>query len=172
MNSYHKFSKILHWVIAVIVLAMLSLSFFLGDVPDSLKPSAYTIHKSLGLTVLFLMLIRIFWIFYIGRPSLPSNTPNWEYLLSRVVQYSFYIFLIIMPLAGWIMATASNRSPVYFGIQVLPCPWITPDPSLAKFMNLTHKTCAWILLGLVFLHISGALKHHFLNKDDVLKKML
>ena len=172
MQEYTKTSKTIHWLTAIIVLSMLTFSFFLSDLPSSIKPNAYMLHKSFGLTVLGLMLLRIIWIISAGRPSLPSNMPNWERIFARAVQHSFYLFLILMPLSGWIMATASKRSPVFFGLITIPCPGISPNQDLAKLMNSSHKIIAWILITLAFFHICGALKHHFLDKDEVLKKML
>ena len=93
MQEYAKISKIIHWLTAVIVLSMLTFSFFLGDFPKNIKPSAYMLHKSFGLIVLSLMLLRIIWIVRAGRPSLPSDMPDWERLFARAVQHSFYLFL-------------------------------------------------------------------------------
>lgn len=172
MQEYTKISKVIHWFTAIIVLSMLVFSFALSDLPVNIKPTAYMLHKSFGLTILGLMLFRIVWIIHAGRPNLPGKMPDWERLFARVVQYGFYLFLILMPLSGWIMATASKRSPVFFGLITTPCPGISPNQALAKFMNSSHKTIAWILIALAFFHICGALKHHFLDKDEVLKKML
>ncbi len=101
---------------------MLAFSFFLDDVPKAYQGTAYMIHKSLGLTVLFLMIIRIITIFHYGRPPLPHHMPLWERYFSKFVQYSFYVFLLIMPLDGWIMSVAAERIPSYFGLFNLPLP--------------------------------------------------
>lgn len=163
--------KVVHWLVAIIVLMLLT-GFFLQDWPKAYQPTVYTLHKSFGLTVLALMLCRIFFILRSNRPPLPAVTPKWERIFSRAVQHSFYLFLILMPLSGWLMSTASNKAPVYFGLIKVPFPGIPLNEALATWMNQTHKTLAWVILILVFLHISGALKHHFINKDDVLRKML
>lgn len=171
VTQYSKATKILHWFIAVVVLLMLT-SFFLGQVQEKYQSTAYLIHKSMGLTVLFLMLVRIAWIFYTGRPDLPRQTPRWERYLSRGVQYSFYVLLILMPLSGWIMSTASQHSPNYFGLIQLPFPGVPINKALAKWMAHWHERFAWTLLVLAILHIAGAIKHAICDKDDVLQKML
>lgn len=171
-EKYSFGSKLLHWLIAIMVITMLSGSFFLDDLPGELKGTAFMLHKSFGLTILFLMLMRIFWISHKGRPELPSTVSSWEVVLSRVVQGLFYILLIIMPLCGWIMSVAANRIPVYFGLFPVPFAGIPHNEFLAGLMNRAHITIAWVLVSLVFLHVAGALKHHFINKDNVLKRML
>ena len=170
--NYSSGSKFFHWLIAVIVIGMLSGSFFLGDLPEPYIPAAFMIHKSLGLTVLVLMLLRLFWLKYTGRPQLPPSTHAWEKFLSRFVQYSLYFFLIIQPLSGWIMSVAANRIPSWFGLINLPLPGISSDKDLASFMNACHITIAWIIIGLLVLHVAGALKHHFINKNNVMRSML
>lgn len=168
---YAKISKIFHWIIAVIVLLLLSLSFFLDDLSATQKPLGYMIHKSLGLTVLFLMIFRLIAIHYYGRPLLPVTVSQWERVFSRLVQFGFYIFLFLMPLSGWILSTAADKIPQFFGLFPLPFPGILPSKALASFMDDAHKTIAWILIVLAFFHITGALKHHFFDKDNVLKRI-
>jgi len=171
VQAYATTSKILHWLIALIVMLMLSLSFFLSSLPEADQPKFYMIHKSCGLTVLALMLFRVIWIVYRGRPSLPPLVPRWEVILSRVVQYSFYVLLIVMPLCGWILSMANNRVPRYFDWFFLPFPGISPNKMLGNWMDLAHKTIAWLLIALIVLHVAGALKHHFIDKDNVLRRM-
>lgn len=171
MESYSSGAKFFHWIIALIVITMLSVSFFLDDVPEQYEALAYMLHKSFGLTILFLMIIRFIWLQFQGKPPLPETVPHWEKVLARVVQYSLYIFLITMALCGWIMSVAAERIPSYFGLFNASLP-IEPNKALAKLMNQSHKTIAWILIALVALHIIGAIKHHFIDKDNVLKRML
>ncbi|MFC3909277.1 cytochrome b [Legionella dresdenensis] len=172
MTSYTKGSKFFHWFIAIIIIFMLPISFFLSDVPEQYIGMAFTVHKSLGITVLFAMLLRVLWIIRYGRPALPVHMPKWEKILAHTVQGSLYLFVILMPLCGWIMATAEGYIPSYFGLFSLPFPGIPLDKELASFMNQAHTIIAWIILGLLVLHVAGALKHHFIDKDDVLRRML
>ena len=168
---YARASKVLHWLIALIVILMLSLSFFLGSLPEVDQPRGYMIHKSFGLTVLGLMFLRVVWIYYRGRPCLPVTVPRWEVMCARAVQYSFYGLLIAMPVCGWILSVASNHIPQYFALFPLPIPGIAPNETLAHVMDLAHKTMAWLLIALIVLHVAGALKHHFVDKDNVLRRM-
>ncbi|CEK10601.1 cytochrome b [Legionella hackeliae] len=170
--EYTKGFKFIHWFIALLVILMLGAGFFLDDLPEEYMGTAYMMHKSIGLTILFLMIFRLIWVSYKGRIPLPESVPAWERVFSRVVQYSLYLFLILMPLSGWIMSVAAQRTPSYFGLLSLPLPWVKPDKQLAHFMEDVHGIIAWVLIGLIVLHIAGALKHHFYDKDSVLQSML
>ncbi len=169
--EYSTGSKIIHWTLAIIIILMLALSFFLDDVPKPNQPIAYMIHKSFGLLVLALMLVRLLWISMRGKPELPATVPNWQKVLARGVQYSLYLFLFLMPISGWIMSVAANHPPVFFGLFSVSLP-ITPSEDLAGIMAQTHEIIAWILIFLLVLHVAGALKHYFFNKDNVLQTML
>lgn len=170
--NYSSGSKLIHWFVALIVICMLAGSFFLDDLPEQYQSSAYMLHKSFGLTVLFLMIIRLFWIAYSGKPALPASVPVWQKFLSRLVQYSLYFFVILMPISGWIMSVAANRIPSYFTLFSVPFPGIGPNEELADFMVQVHNTIAWIIIVLLVLHVAGAFKHHFIDKDEVLRRML
>ncbi len=165
--AYNPLTKIFHWLIALLVLTLLCVGFLLEKLPDI----AYTMHKSFGLVVLALMICRILWIRHVGRPVLPASMPQWEKFFAHLVQYSLYFFLVMMPIAGWMMSTASGHTPQFFGLFPLPCPGIVADKDLAAFMKEVHNTTAWIIIVLLFFHIFGALKHHFWDKDNVLKRM-
>ena len=171
VHAYSGGSKVFHWLIAFIVISMLSGSFFLDDLPKQYQSNAFMIHKSLGLTVLFLMIARFLWIQLYGKPALPTTVPRWQKIVSRIVQYSLYLFLITMAMCGWIMSVAAERVPSYFGLFSLTLP-IEPNKALAKLMDQSHKTIAWVLIILITLHVAGAIKHHFIDKDNVLKRML
>lgn len=171
-DVYSPLSKTLHWLIAAIVIPMVLGSFFLEDLSKPIKGTAVMLHKSFGLTVLALMIIRLIHIHIVKRPDLPASVATWERVLSRIVQYSLYLFLIAMPLCGWAMSTAAGHNPVFFGLVTLPFPGISPDEAWSDFLFQAHRTIAFIIIGLLCLHIAGALKHHFLDKDLVLRRML
>ena len=171
-NSYSSGSKFFHWLIALIVILMLVGSFFLEDLPKEYIGSAFMMHKSFGITVLFLMLLRLFWLGISGKVPLPATVPRWERVVSHFVQYALYLFLILMPLSGWIMSVAANKIPYYFGLFHFSLPGIEPSKDLAVLMKQTHNIMAWIIIALVVLHIAGAIKHHFIDKDEVLRRML
>lgn len=170
--KYSPVSIFLHWLIAFAVMIMLCVGFLLDEIPEPYQPLAYLLHKSTGISILFLMFIRLIWIHAVGKPPLPDSVNRWEKILSRFVQYGFYLLLILMPLSGWVMSVAANRVPSYFGLFSMPLPGIGVNKPLSQLMGECHETIAWILMVFIVLHVAGALKHHFIDKDEVLKRML
>lgn len=171
VTTYATGSKILHWIIALLVIGMLACGFFLKPLSEFLK-STYMIHKSIGLTILGLMVIRLVWIIRHGKPKLPASVSRMEGFLAHGVQHSMYLLLFLMPLSGWIMSTAADRPPVFFGWVTMPFPGISSNKSLADFMLECHGIIAYLLIGLIALHVAGALKHHLIDKDTILRRML
>lgn len=171
-GQYRPLSKWIHWMVALIVIPMVLGSFYLEDLPKLYKGNVIGLHKSLGLCVLLLMIFRVVYLYIAGRPALPSSIARWEWWLSKIVQYALYISLILMPLSGWIMSTAAGKSPNFFWLVVLPFPGIAHDKTLSDFMFDTHQTLAFMIIGLLTLHIAGALKHFFIDKDNVMANML
>ncbi|KTC65096.1 cybB cytochrome b-561 transmembrane protein (plasmid) [Legionella adelaidensis] len=169
--SYSNPSKVFHWVVALLVLLMLALSFFMEDIQEQYQPQAYFIHKSIGLLIFLLMIIRILWIFYRGKPPLPKTVPTWQKWVARIVQYSLYLFLILMPISGLVMSVAADHPPSFFGLFTVTLP-IAPNEALAEFMAEVHEFIAWTLITLIVLHVGGALKHFLIDKDNVLQTML
>lgn len=170
--NYAPAMKLFHWLIALIVLSMLSVSFFLEDLPESMQGFAFMIHKSFGLTVLALVIIQLVLVHIIGRPALPRSVPGWQKFIARLVQYSLYLLLLAMPLLGWSMSMAANRIPVYFGLVALKLPFIQPDKNLAHTLAQWHNNLAIVLLVLALVHILAALWHYYYEKDTVLQSML
>lgn len=171
-KDYAPSIKILHWLIAALLILMLLGGFFVDDVPKAIRGTFMMFHKSIGISILFLMLFRFFWVIYKGKPLLPPKTPTWQRHLAHTVHYLLYFFVIAMPLVGWAMSMAADRVPLFFGFFAWPLPWVPQSKVLSSQLFGWHSTIAWILLALIGLHLAGATKHHFINKDAVLKRML
>lgn len=170
--SYGSISKALHWFIAITAIIMLLGVFYIDLIPKSMKGTFFFFHKATGVLILFLMLFRLSWSIENQKTTLPKAMPCIEKLLARGMQHLLIFFMILMPLSGWIMATAAGRNPTFYGLFNMPLPFIPQSKELATQMSSLHEIIAWTLLALLSLHILGALKHHFINKDNVLKAML
>lgn len=171
-TSYGSVSRILHWLLFLLIIGMLIVGFLMGSLAKPFRFEVYTVHKSIGLCVLALMLFRIFWMSINPKPKLPLTTPRWQAIGAHTVQGLLYFILMAMPLSGWIMSTASDHIPSFFGWFKVPMPFIPLDKPLADTASSLHEIFAWTLIVLLLLHIGAALKHHYINKDDVLKRML
>lgn len=172
IEKYSKGSKFFHWLTALLIILMLGYGFFLGDTPEQWQSLAYMLHKSFGLTILILIVLRLGWLLYSGKPPLPLTVPAWQRYFAHTVQYSLYFLIILMALCGWIMSVADNYIPSFFGLFNVHFPGVGPDKDLGALMFSAHQTIAWILIALIALHVAGALKHHLIDKDNVLRRML
>lgn len=175
-RRYDPVAVTLHWVIAFSIIIMIALGFFMGDLPFSLKIDAYIFHKSLGLTVLALSFFRLIWRFMNPPPALPDTMKPIEKLAANTAHWFLYFLMIAMPLSGWLMVSASKKTPTifYWFAQVphIPMPMGIDGKATARDFNQVHEYLAFIAIALVLLHAGAALKHHFIEKDTVLTRML
>lgn len=171
-NSYGTFTKFIHWTIALTIYAMIAVGYWQQTLKDgAFKDQVYQYHKLTGLTVLTLMCVRLIWRFSNTVPSLPQSVPRWQAMASRVIHYALYATLFIMPISGWIMASASGYYPELFGTAIR-MPGVSLNEALAHRAHEIHEFMAIVLISLIVIHVLAALKHHFINKNDVLRRML
>lgn len=160
-----------HWVIAVLVIANLTLGLLheslLEDV-DGVIP----LHKSIGITVLVLTLGRIAWRLAHRPPAPPETMARWERLAARTTHMTFYALLLILPLAGWLMVsgTAKPRPFIWFGLFDIPL--LPVSTAVGDVAHVTHELLGYLMALLVAIHIAAALRHHFLLRDSVLARMI
>lgn len=175
---YHWLLRLLHWIIGLIVLALLAsglLIWFLGFegvthlLGEASRNMLYEYHKTFGMIVLVLMLIRLFVRFETGKPSYVNRPALAVRALSAVVQYLFYILLIAQALIG-IMATDALNFPLEFFHWNLP-QFIAKDEGMGKALYEAHAWIGWGLVILVVLHVGGALKHWLFMRDGVMGRM-
>lgn len=169
-HSYGFVSRFLHWLIFLLLLGMIIYGFVLPYLPDSYQGTAYNIHKLTGLSILILMLIRLIWKWGNPTPLLPTDTPPWQLMIDRIVQWLLYITVIAMPIAGWVGTSASDKPP-HLGHLALRLP-VASSKALAELAFTIHNTLAIIIIVLVSIHILAALYHYFVKKDRVLQRML
>ncbi len=166
-------TKLLHWTIALLVIGLLGVGLFMIDMPLSPdKVRIYALHKSVGVTVLALMLLRITWrSSERQRPALPFGMPAWERMAAHASHALLYVALLVMPLSGWLFNSAANFPLQWFGWFSLPS-LAAPDPALKALARSVHHWTAYALIGLVSLHVLAALKHHWFDRDETLRRML
>ena len=166
-------SQLLHWTIAVLILSIGAVGLVMGELPRSPKWFwVYTLHKSLGLTVLALVLVRIAWRLYAGAPPPVEGTPRWQARLASLTHGAIYVLILAMPLSGWLYDSASGLRPFrWFGLAEVP-KLSPPHEALADAMHETHELLFWVLIALVIGHAGAALYHHFVRRDATLARML
>jgi cytochrome b561 len=165
-------SQLLHWLIVVLLVTQVTLATIADDLPLGMKKLALLArHKSVGITILGLALIRLVWRWANPTPPLPDNLKPYERVLAHITHAGLYILLFAMPLSGWAMSSARGFPVSWFGFIQLP-DFVPKDKTLYDALVETHETLAWVLYVIVALHVLAALKHHFMLKDNVLKRML
>ncbi|GHC69099.1 cytochrome b [Limoniibacter endophyticus] len=160
--------RILHWLVACIVLATWPLGLLLEHFKDEVKLDFYLIHESLGFLVLWLMLLRVGFRLTSGAPE---HERNWTGTLAATVHWLFYLALIIMPLSGFLATNAFGFPLIWFGIIPVWSP-VGPSRELGAFFISIHVITAWAILGLFALHMAGFLYHHLIRRDATLQRIL
>ena len=168
--------KLLHWLVAVLVLAMIGIGWFMTEaLEDDVmgKFRAYQLHKSIGMTVLVLVLVRLIWRITNRVPRLPEKMPAYERWLARATHWIFYGLLFAMPITGWLMVSAApiNIPTIVFGLIGIPH-LLAPDEALFTTLRDLHEVLSLVLVAVIVVHVLGALKHHFIARDSVLRRML
>lgn len=172
-EGYGIIAKTLHWLVALLIIAIWSVGVYMTDVPDSdttLRSTLYSLHKSAGMAILMLVIIRYSWRLY-DRSLSPATPHKILSLAAHTVHYALYVFMFIQPLSGWALSSAAGYPPSFFGLFTFPA-LVTKNPDMVSFYAEVHEIAAYILLGLFLLHTSAALFHHFVLKDKTLKRML
>lgn len=169
-TRYNSGARAFHWTIAGLVI----FNFASGLLNDALEQTFNVIplHKSVGLTVLVLSIGRLGWRLAWTRPPYPASLSTLEARLASIVHGLFYILMLAMPLSGWIFSSAGKYPLSWFGLFDWPKLAMTRDMPLVGASREFHEIGGWIFLALVVLHVGAALRHHFVLRDGVLKRMV
>lgn len=180
---YSTVAIILHWLIAALLVWIVLLGWQAGDLEGSAKIAPLQLHKPLGITILLLTLVRVGWRLTHRPPVINPDLKPWERRLALVVHWGFYVILLALPLSGWAMVSASKLITVYpidmFGLfnwpalsflTSLPADQLKPTHDLLSEAH--HLIAKIIVYGLIPLHVLGALKHQFIDKDNELARMI
>lgn len=171
-NRYSTVSLVLHWLIAALVLTQVLLITVRESSPAPMARELLDLHRSVGLSILILTILRILWRVF--NPAIPllAAMPLWEKLVARGTHILFYVLLIALPLTGWAAAGATGREIQWFGLFQWPLLPIGGGKPMADTLIDVH---GWLVKGvyvLLFLHVAGALKHQFVDRDNVLHRMI
>ena len=165
----------LHWLSAVLIFVLLGLGWFMvhGDVGAGTKFDLYQLHKSLGFLSVALLLLRLGARFAKASPQFPAAMPDWERRLAGLTHVTFYLLLLVAALSGWLLVSAAIIAiPTrFFDLFVIPN-LVGADAALQANMTFLHYVVSRLIIALVALHVAAALKHHFVDRDDIFTRML
>ena len=172
VERYGAVAQTFHWLTAGLIFVMLGLGYYMEDLPDGARKLAlYGIHKSIGITIAMLAALRLVWRLLHPPPPLPASMRSWERRAAGVVHALLYLMLFVQPLVGFLQSNAAGVPVVLWGSWLL-APLIGPDEALGETLSGLHAIGGNLLAILVIVHIAAALRHHFVLKDDVLRRML
>ena len=161
-----------HWTIALLVLVNWPLGYFGEEIERLLGQSQVALHKSIGLTVLGLSVLRLLWRLAHPMPPLPEAIAPWRAAAARLTHVAFYVLIIALPLTGWLRTSSGKYPLTWFGFVELPKFRIVADSAQARVAAQSHEILGWLMILLVAVHVSAALHHHFRLRDAVLLRML
>lgn len=170
-DRYTQTAVTLHWLIVLLIFAAFPLGLYMHDLPLSPhKLRLYSYHKWIGIMVLLLALIRVYWRATHRPPAMPESMAKWENLAAHAMHFALYVLIFVIPITGWLMSSAKGFPVVLFGVLPLP-DLVGKNKELGDALLEVHKVLNFIMLGLVLAHIAAALKHHFIERDDILVRM-
>ncbi len=171
-NHYTQTAKSLHWLMAILLFGLLALGFYMHDLPLSPeKLQLYSWHKWAGVTAFLLVLVRLAWRIAHRPPALPDSMPKTMQLAAHAGHLGLYLLMLAIPLSGWLMSSAKGFQTVWFG--VLPIPdLLDKNKELGDLLQQVHMLLNLAFIAILAGHIGAALKHHFIDKDDILTRML
>lgn len=171
-QNYTKTAISLHWLIFLLIVTGASIGLIMVDLPFSPKKAdIFSYHKWIGVTVFWLVAIRIIWRLTHAVPSLPMAMKPWERFAANATHALLYVLIFSIPVTGWLYSSAKGIPTVYFGVLQLP-DLIGKDKDLASVLRLVHRYLNYTLFAVVALHTAAALKHYLIERDDILTRMI
>lgn len=175
-TRYSRIAMALHWILAIALIAIFGVGVYMADLPFSpQRLKLYNWHKWAGVCILFLSVLRLLWRLTHTPPALPGKVvaamPGWQTAAYHATHGLLYALFFIVPLVGWAYSSATGFSIVLFGVLPLP-DFVPADKALAELIKPWHEITAFAMAALATMHVAAALKHHFVDRDGLLQRML
>jgi cytochrome b561 len=174
-QRYGTVAMALHWLMALLLVGLVVLGLYMTSLPDvgfdRKKIELVLWHKELGIAALVLVALRLGWRMRNPLPRLVAGIPDWQKVAARFVHLSFYALMFALPLTGWMMSSATRIPVSFFGLFDLP-DFVPYDERLFRTLIEVHKWLGYALIGCFCVHAGAAIRHHWISRDDTLRKML
>lgn len=172
VTRYGLISQFLHWAVAMLIALQFVWAWRIDQTESVIQTYRLTVqHKSIGMTVLMLAVLRLAWRLFNRPPPLPAGMPRWEMTAAKINHALLYALIIAMPLSGWAYTSAAGYGAEWFGWADFP-DLVGESERLEGVFGRVHGALAAILVAAISAHVLAALRHHFLLKDTILKRML
>ncbi|KAA0456334.1 MAG: cytochrome b [Candidatus Thioglobus sp.] len=166
----------LHWIVGITVITMAIIGVYMSE---NEAFELYPIHKSIGVLIFAVIVVRVYWRFLNGWLQPVSAYKAIEHNLAQIIHWALIIAIVVMPISGFIMSGAGGHGVSVFGLEIIAAQFdpvakeaIPHNKALAYFMHEVHEIAGWTMIVAIILHLAGALKHQFIDKDNTLKRML
>ena len=172
LQRYTGVAITLHWLIAAAIFGTFLLGQYMTDLQLSpAKLKLYSYHKWIGVTIFLLVLARLAWRLAHRPPPPPASMPAWQHSAAGIAHFLLYVLTLAIPISGWLMSSASGFQVVY--LSMIPIPdLLAKNKELAEQLKELHEALNWLMVLVIALHVAAALKHHLVDRDDVLRRML
>jgi cytochrome b561 len=165
-------SQSLHWLIVILIVVMAYLGLTMTDLPNSPhKIAVYSLHKSIGLTILALVILRLLWRLYAGSPQTLTSMPPLQARIAAITHWALYALLFALPISGWVVNSTAGFPLQWFHLVNLPAIAAKSD-STHDLAASTHQALFWVLIALAVVHAAAAFYHHLFQRDETLARML
>jgi len=170
--AYTRTAVVLHWLIAVCVIAQIALGLWMIGIPKDppgLRAWWFNVHKSIGLTLSMLILLRVCWRVTHRAPPLPAAMPKWQRIAANASHHLMYLCMVLMPASGYLGSSFTKYPIIYFGMKLPHWGW--DAPALKEICSTVHLATAITLITLIVAHVAAALKHRFVDRDNIFERM-
>jgi cytochrome b561 len=171
-TAWGAIAKTFHWVVAALVIYSTGYGWWMTHVAERAgRPALYQFHSSIGYDLLFLLLLRLAWRLIDWPPVLPENLRRWERVAAHLSHVLLYVLMLAVSIGGWLLLGTFSRTieGTLFGIVPVPPPVL--DRSFHRVLEESHEFLSYALLALITVHVVAALRHHFIKKNDILRRM-
>lgn len=170
LEKYNRGARAFHWTIAIFIIVNIALGLLHEPLEKIVQ--LMPLHKSIGLSVLVLTVGRIGWRLAWTKPPWPGSVTPFERAVASGTHFLLYVLMLAMPLTGWVFSSAGKYPLTFFDLFPWPKLPVVKDSLLAGLTHEAHEILGWVMLALIVLHVAAALRHHFVLKDSILRRML
>ena len=169
--NYGLVARFFHWGMALLFFGMFPLGYIMESLSDSdFKFSLFDLHKATGLCLFSLVALRLFWRFISAQPGLPRTVPLWQRRAASWNIILLYVFMVVMPISGFLTSTLGGHKITFYSLFTISP--IAQDKGASEFFAGVHGWVSYVMIAAFVLHLLGALYHHYLLKDNVLKRIV